>query len=424
MLTLLESSLSFFARALFTALFCLYFQVLLNGQDDIKIHYQYTPIQDYAGILSEDENQRLSQILFNYENKSKNQIVFAIVKSIYGNNLEEYANDWANKLGIGQKDTNNGIFVLIVMDKRKIRIEIGYGLEDKIPDMTTSYIIDNYISPSFKKNLYAEGIEKAISEFQKHLDGKYNNDKRFSEFYNKKNKKWYQFRIEEIFNYLFSTVIITLYCWFLCLIFFKKIVSESEKEPILETNYKYTAYKLFSIILFCIIGLYFTYRLGIRYNPKFTDFLCTFAINFAFLTGLTLLILIFFESAFFFIAIISSLTLVLATFLYLNSLSENDYIITLRFLKDIFYESGELSIYECLFLYPFGLFMTIFIFIWVLNNVNNPEFKNSGSSKVRDNSFSGSSGRSSRSYGRSFGGGGRSSFGGGSFGGGGASGGW
>jgi uncharacterized protein len=427
MLTLLKSCLSFFTRVLFTALFCLFFQVLLNGQDDIKIHNQYTAVQDYAGILTAIENQKLSQLLYSYNEESKNQIVFAIVQSIYGRNLEEYANEWANKLGIGKKDKNNGIFVLIAMDTRKIRIEIGYGLENKIPDLAAFDIIENHMAPSFKKNLYADGIEKAIIEFKKHLKGLYNEDRRFEEFYYEKNRKWYEFRTAEYINYSFSILFIIFFGWFLSKMYFKKNVKDSEGKQKLENDYSNFYVKIISILFFCFVGLYFTYRIGIKFNPKIINILSTLSINLAFIFGLTVLFLIFSSNLTKFkIAVLTSISIVFIAFLCLNSLSDDDYSNTLRYINHNFYDNTDLNLYEKLFLYPFGLFMAIYFLIWIVKIINSPDFKGSGGSKDRDYSFSGSTGSRSGSYGSRSGSSSRgsSNYGGGRFGGGGASGGW
>ncbi|MFX5602861.1 TPM domain-containing protein, partial [Acinetobacter baumannii] len=84
-----------------------------------------------------------------------------------GYEIAEYANKLFREWGIGNKKTNNGVLILAAIDDRKVWIEVGYGLEGAIPDVTASAIYRNEITPEFKQQNYYRGIDKAIDALSK-----------------------------------------------------------------------------------------------------------------------------------------------------------------------------------------------------------------------------------------------------------------
>ena len=88
------------------------------------------------------------------------KIVVAVVESLEGQEVEEYANNLFRTWGIGDKEKNNGILLLVSTGDRKIRIEVGYGLEGALNDGKTGAILDNYVVPYLKKE---EEVLKNIS---------------------------------------------------------------------------------------------------------------------------------------------------------------------------------------------------------------------------------------------------------------------
>ena len=132
-----------------------------------------TLVTDVAGVLSPDQKQALEDKLVAIDDSSSNQIAVVIIPSLDGYPKEEYATKLFRDWGIGNKKTNNGVLLLIAINDRQIRIEVGYGLEGAIPDITAINIIDNYIKPAFKAGNYYEGIDQATDNIAKAAVGEY-----------------------------------------------------------------------------------------------------------------------------------------------------------------------------------------------------------------------------------------------------------
>ena len=132
-----------------------------------------TLVTDVAGVLSPEQKQALENKLVAIDDSSSNQIAVVIIPSLDGYPKEEYATKLFRDWGIGNKKTNNGILLLIAINDRQIRIEVGYGLEGAIPDITALNIIDNDIKPAFKAGNYYEGIDQATDNIAKAAVGEY-----------------------------------------------------------------------------------------------------------------------------------------------------------------------------------------------------------------------------------------------------------
>lgn len=126
-------------------------------------------VNDFAGMLSVSFRQNLEIQLANFDKGTTNQIVVVTIDSLEDNSLEEYAVKLFEEWKIGQKDKDNGLLLLIVKDDRKIRIEVGYGLEPIITDGRAGRIIREQISPEFKKGNYEQGIQAAVEKIEQYL---------------------------------------------------------------------------------------------------------------------------------------------------------------------------------------------------------------------------------------------------------------
>ncbi len=137
-------------------------------------------VMDYAGVLSPNQKNFLIQKLKAFEDSTSNQVVVYIINSLNGNSLEDYSHDIAEKNKVGQKGKDNGAMLLIAIDDRKLRIEVGYGLEGVLTDALSSSIIRNEIEPSFRKGNYFEGIDKGITAIFSVTKNEYKPDKKKS----------------------------------------------------------------------------------------------------------------------------------------------------------------------------------------------------------------------------------------------------
>jgi uncharacterized protein len=119
-------------------------------------------VNDYAGLLPPVARERLEQQLAERESATGVQMVVAIFRSLQGENLEDYSVRLAQRWRIGQKGLDNGVVLIVFLEERRVRFEVGYGLEPVIPDAVAGRIIREVIGPRFREGQYAAGIEGAI----------------------------------------------------------------------------------------------------------------------------------------------------------------------------------------------------------------------------------------------------------------------
>lgn len=106
-------------------------------------------INDYAGVISASTDLKLERLLTALDRETTAQVAVAIVEDTDGEDLESYATGIYEKWGLGQKGADNGALLLVVTGQKKMRIEVGYGLEGRIPDAKAGAIIDDVIYSSF-----------------------------------------------------------------------------------------------------------------------------------------------------------------------------------------------------------------------------------------------------------------------------------
>lgn len=136
-------------------------------------------VHDYAGVLTADQQQQLEAKLVNFDNSTSNQIVVVTVLSMQGNDIADYAVELGRKWGVGGKQFNNGIILLIAKNDRKLHIATGYGLEGTIPDVTASQIIQEIIKPNFRSGDYNSGINQGVDALMAAAQGKYNTPREY-----------------------------------------------------------------------------------------------------------------------------------------------------------------------------------------------------------------------------------------------------
>jgi uncharacterized protein len=120
-------------------------------------------VVDNASILSPAAVQVLEKNLAAFEGKESTQIVILTINSLEGDSLEDFSLRVAEQWGIGQKGKDNGALLLISKNDRKIRIEVGYGLEGSLTDLTAGQIIRNIITPRFRNGDFDRGVIEGVS---------------------------------------------------------------------------------------------------------------------------------------------------------------------------------------------------------------------------------------------------------------------
>jgi uncharacterized membrane protein YgcG len=121
-------------------------------------------IVDGASLLSDSLRTEIEQKLAEHEHKTTVQIVVATVDSLQGLEIEEFSILLAEKWKIGQTDKDNGVILLVAPNERKVRIEVGYGLEPVLTDALSKLVIEKKIIPYFKASNFAGGIKEGIDE--------------------------------------------------------------------------------------------------------------------------------------------------------------------------------------------------------------------------------------------------------------------
>jgi uncharacterized protein len=119
-------------------------------------------INDFAGILDEKTKEDMNRLTREVEEKTSAEISVVTVSSLEGLTVEQYANELFRMWGIGKKGKDNGVLVLVAPNERKIRIEVGYGLEGILPDGLVGEIIRANVTPAFKRGDFAVGLRQGV----------------------------------------------------------------------------------------------------------------------------------------------------------------------------------------------------------------------------------------------------------------------
>jgi len=128
-------------------------------------------VVDDAGVLDAAARAALTEQLAGLEQKTTDQLVVVTLKSLQGTSIEDYGYQLGRRWQIGQKDKNNGVLLIVAPNERKVRIEVGYGLEGTLTDAVTKLIIENSILPRFKVADYPGGIKRGVEDIIQVLSG-------------------------------------------------------------------------------------------------------------------------------------------------------------------------------------------------------------------------------------------------------------
>ncbi len=152
---------------------------LLLAQPEIPALKHY--VNDFTGTLTESQIWNLEKNLREFDKRTSTQIVVLMIPTLKEYPLETYSYEVAEKNKIGTKENSNGILFLIVKNDRKIRIEVGYGLEGALPDALASSIIRNRVAPLFRRGEYYNGIIAGLNAIILAVKGEYVNNRKEDE---------------------------------------------------------------------------------------------------------------------------------------------------------------------------------------------------------------------------------------------------
>jgi len=138
-------------------------------------------VVDNADMLSAMDESSIAKNLKNHEDQTSNQVVVVTIDSLQGYSIEEYGYQLGRHWQIGQKDKDNGVLLIVAKSDRKVRIEVGYGLEGSLTDAVAGHIIRTKITPAFKRGNFEQGIHKGVESILAAIGGSYKVESKKSE---------------------------------------------------------------------------------------------------------------------------------------------------------------------------------------------------------------------------------------------------
>jgi uncharacterized protein len=130
-------------------------------------------VNDYASMITPETARGIDEKLSRLEENESTQVVVLTVDSLEGEPLEDFSIRVVEAWKIGERDYDNGVLLLVAKRDRKVRIEVGYGLEGRLTDLTAGRIVDNEIVPFFAKGRYDQGIAHGIDMIIAAVQGEY-----------------------------------------------------------------------------------------------------------------------------------------------------------------------------------------------------------------------------------------------------------
>lgn len=175
----MKSLITLIARPFLMLVLFLSFQNSYSQYTIPELPKLQTSVYDYANLLSSTEKAQLEEKLIRYSDSTTTQIVVIIVESLKGEDVNMLATKWGQTWGVGgtAKD-DNGVIILLAKQERKIAINPGYGLEDRLTAGIGGEIIRNIIIPEFKAGSYYNGLDKGADALFDVFKGKYKGERK------------------------------------------------------------------------------------------------------------------------------------------------------------------------------------------------------------------------------------------------------
>lgn len=137
-------------------------------------------VNDFIGLLSDQEAGALERKLVAFSDTNSTQIAIVIINDLKGYDIVDYSQRLAQKWGIGEKKYNNGVIIVLkpktAEEKGEVNIDVGYGMEPIIPDITAGQIIENEMKPHFRNNDYYSGLDAAVNTIMALAAGQFTAD--------------------------------------------------------------------------------------------------------------------------------------------------------------------------------------------------------------------------------------------------------
>lgn len=141
--------------------------IIISASCQEKIRDEkHSYVNDEVNLLTDDERENLANELKELESAVGSQMVILVIDSLAGENIEEYSLEVANAWGIGREGYDDGVLITVVLKKRRMRIEVGRGLEKIITNEMADRIIREKIAPRFRDERYYEGLLSGVQEMK------------------------------------------------------------------------------------------------------------------------------------------------------------------------------------------------------------------------------------------------------------------
>lgn len=118
-------------------------------------------VNDFAQLLDATQRSALEERLVQLQKKTGAEMAVVTLRSLDGGQIDDFANKLFQKWGLGKKGQDNGVLLLVAIEDRKARVEVGYGLEPILPDALAGRVLNEQLFPAFKQQRYAEGLDQA-----------------------------------------------------------------------------------------------------------------------------------------------------------------------------------------------------------------------------------------------------------------------
>lgn len=130
-------------------------------------------VTDAAGVLDADREAAMEADLEAYARDTSNEIAVLVVPNLGGDDIAEAAVEVGRKWGVGGRQNDNGILILLSYEDRQVFIATGYGLEGAVPDLVAKGVIEEDMLPAFRDGDFADGLEEGVDSLKKHIGGEY-----------------------------------------------------------------------------------------------------------------------------------------------------------------------------------------------------------------------------------------------------------
>jgi uncharacterized protein len=150
-------------RVLKVGLVLLLWVLALTAQAELKFPQLTGRVVDNAAMIEPSVREQLTQQLDAHEKATGEQLVVVTLPDLQGTDIADFGYQLGRHWGIGQKDKNNGALLIVARAERRLRIEVGYGLEERLTDAQSSVIINQVITPAFKAGNFSKGISDGVA---------------------------------------------------------------------------------------------------------------------------------------------------------------------------------------------------------------------------------------------------------------------